>query len=87
MASVQRRYSKEEFARRGDAIYEVDYTATGTHAADFDMRGLGGFKATGNKATLKFREVFEIRDEKIAYLSLRLDVHEFLRQLGGRQSP
>jgi hypothetical protein len=24
MSSVQRRYSKEEFARRGDAIYESD---------------------------------------------------------------
>jgi predicted ester cyclase len=76
----------EHVERRGDSIYEVDYVATGTHAGDFDMRGYGGFKATGHKATLKFREVFEIRDDKIAYLSLRLDTHEFLRQLGGRSS-
>jgi steroid delta-isomerase-like uncharacterized protein len=72
----------EHVERRGDAIYEVDFVATGTHATDFDMRGYGGFKATGKKATLRFREVFEIRDGKIAYLSLRLDTHEFLRQLG-----
>jgi predicted ester cyclase len=77
----------EQVERRGDAVYEVDYVATGTHAGDFNMRGYGGFKATGNKATLRFREVFEIRDDKIAYLSLRLDTHEFLRQLGGRSSP
>jgi predicted ester cyclase len=76
----------EHVERRGDAIYEVDYMATGTHSANFDMRGFGEFKATGNKATLRFREVFEIRDDKIAYLSLRLDTHEFLRQLGGRQT-
>src|SRR5262245_50539847 len=71
--------------RRGDSVYEVDYVATGTHAGDFDMRGFGGFKATGHKATLKFREVFEVREGKIAYMSLRLDTHEFLRQLGSRQ--
>jgi ketosteroid isomerase-like protein len=76
----------EHAERRGDSIYEVDYVATGTHAGDFEMRGFGAFKATGNKAVLKFREVFEIRDDKIVYLSLRLDTHEFLRQLG-RQSP
>ena len=74
----------EHVERRGDAIYEVDFVATGTHTTDFAMRGYGEFKATGNKAMLRFREVFEIRDDKIAYLSLRLDTHEFLRQLGGR---
>ena len=77
----------EHVEQRGDSIYEVDYVATGTHVGDFEMRGFGGFKATGNKAVLKFREVFEIRNDQIVYLSLRLDTHEFLRQLGGRQSP
>ncbi len=77
----------EHVEKRGDDIYEVDYVATGTHSGDFDMKGYGGFRATGNKATLRFREVFEIRDARIVYLSLRLDTHEFLRQLGGHQAP
>jgi hypothetical protein len=77
----------EHVKQRGDTIYEVDVVGTGTHLGDFDMGGYGMFRATGNKATLKFRELFEIRAGTIAYLSLTLDPHDFVRQLGGRRTP
>lgn len=77
----------EHVAQQGDAIYEVDFVGTGTHLGDFDVSGYGTFRATGNKATLKFRELFEIRAGKIVSVSLRLDTHDFVRQLGGPREP
>lgn len=76
----------EGVQQRDDTIYEVDLIGTGTHLGDFNMDGYGTFKATGAWATLRFRELFEIRDGKIAYLGLTLDIHDFVRQLGDPNS-
>ena len=67
--------------QRGDTICEVDLVATGTHAGDIDMGPYGVFKATGARATLRCRELLEIRSGKITYSSLSFDVHELIRQL------
>ena len=67
--------------QRGDTICEVDLTGRGTHAGDFDMGPHGLFKPTGVKATIRFRELLEIRVGKITYSSVTFDVHELIRQL------
>jgi predicted ester cyclase len=67
--------------QRGDTICEVDLTATGTHSGEFDMGPYGVFKPTGVRATIRFRELLEIRIGQITYSSLTFDVHELIRQL------
>ena len=67
--------------QRGDTICEVDLVATGTHTGDVDMGTYGVLKATGGRATLRCRELLEIRAGKITYASLSFDVHELIRQL------
>jgi predicted ester cyclase len=71
----------EHVEQRGDTICEVALVGTGTHQGDFDMGAYGVFKATGAKATLRCREILEIRGGKITYASLTFDVHELIRQL------
>ena len=71
----------EHVEQRGDTICEVDLVGTGTHQGEFNMGGYGVFKATGVQATLRFRELLEIRGGKITFSSLTFDVHELLRQL------
>ena len=63
---------------------EVDLIGTGTHRADFDMGGYGVFKASGVKATLRFRELLEIRGGLITYSSITFDAQDLIRQLAGR---
>ena len=75
------RLTIDHVEQRGDTICEVDLTGTGTHAGDFDMGTHGLFKATGVKATIRFRELLEIRVGRITYSSLTFDVHELIRQL------
>ena len=69
--------------QRGDTICEIDLIGTGTHKGDLDMGMYGVFKATGRPASLRFRELLEIRHSKITYSSLTFDVHELIRQLTG----
>jgi predicted ester cyclase len=76
----------EHVEQRGDTICEVDLIGTGTHRGDFNMGGYGVFKATGVKATLRFRELLEIRGSKITYSSLTFDVHDLIRQLSGKSA-
>ena len=70
--------------QRGDTMCEVDLIGTGTHRADFDMGGYGVFKASGVKATLRFRELLEIRGGLITYSSITFDAQDLIRQLAGR---
>ncbi len=70
--------------QHGDTICEVDLIGTGTHSGDLDMGGYGTFKATGVKATLRYREVLEIRGGKITYSSVVFDPHDLIRQLSGK---
>lgn len=67
--------------QRGDTICEVDLVGTGTHQGDFDLGAYGVFRATGVKATLRFRELLEIRVGKITFSSLTFNVHDLVRQL------
>jgi len=67
--------------QHGDTICEVDLIGTGTHLGTFDLGPGGTFKPTGARATLRLRELLEIRVEKITYSSLSFDLHELIQQL------
>jgi predicted ester cyclase len=72
--------------QHGDTICEVDLLGTGTHQGTFDIGPAGMFKATGAHATLRFRELLEIRVGKITYSSLSFDLHELIQQLRPSES-
>ena len=67
--------------QHGDTICEIDLIGTGTHHGTFDIGPGGPFKATGVHATLRLRELLEIRVGKITYSSMSFDLHELMRQL------
>lgn len=73
--------------QHGDTICEVDLIGTGTHEGTFDVGPNGTFKPTGAHATLRLRELLEIRVGKITYSSLSFDLHELIRQLYPGESP
>jgi steroid delta-isomerase-like uncharacterized protein len=75
----------EHVEQRGDTICEVDLIGTGTHRGDFDMGGYGLFKASGVHASIRFRELLEIRGGKITYSSITFDVHDLIRQLASKR--
>ena len=64
-----------------DAICEVDLVGSGTHLGVFDLGPYGVFKPSGAQATLRFRELLEVRTGKITYSSVTFDVHDLIRQL------
>jgi ketosteroid isomerase-like protein len=68
----------------GESMYDVDLVATGTHQGLLDLGGYGRFEATGVHVRVAHREVIEIRDGRIAYASVTLDVDSLLAQLNGR---
>jgi predicted ester cyclase len=78
------RLTIDHVEQRGDTICEVDLVGTCTHLADFDMGGYGVLKASGVKATLRFRELLEIRGGMITYSSITFDAHDLIRQLSGK---
>jgi len=71
----------------GESMYDVDLVATGTHQGLLDLGGYGRFEATGMHVRVPHREVIEIRDGRIAYASVTLDVDSLLAQLNGRSRP
>lgn len=65
----------------GENWYEVALVGEGTHQGDFDMGPLGIIKATGVKARVSFRHLFEIRDGRITSSTLSFDTQDLIRQL------
>ncbi len=68
--------------QRGDTIVEVDLVATGTHKGDWNMGALGILKATGEPATIRHREMLEIRGGKITFSSITYNLQQFVRNSG-----
>jgi len=67
--------------QRGETICEVDLVGTGTHTGDFDLGPYGVFQATGARATLRFRQLLEVRAGKITYSSLSFDIQALIREV------
>ena len=68
----------------GDAIYDIELVATGTHRGLLDLGEYGHFEATGAYVTVPHREVLEIHDGTITYASVTLDVTALIAQLKRR---
>ncbi|MGH9373978.1 MAG: ester cyclase [Vicinamibacterales bacterium] len=60
---------------------EVDLLARGTHLGALDMGAAGIFKPTGVSATLRLRQLLEIRDGKVTFSSLSFDLQDIVHQL------
>src|SRR5829696_8600564 len=52
----------ESVARRSDTLHEVNLVATGTHSNLLDLGPYGRFKPSGERTTLRMRELIEIQN-------------------------
>ena len=59
----------------------MNLLATGTHTNLLDLGAYGRFKPTGERTTLRLRELIEIQNGQITYSNVSLDVHDLTRQL------
>lgn len=75
------RLTVEHVEIKGDTIAEVDLTAEGTHCGTLQLGTFGTFKPTGNRVSLRIRELLEFRSGKISYSCLSFDTHGLVRQL------
>ena len=66
---------------RKGTLCEVELLAKGTHEGTLDLGSGGAFKPSGSPATIRVRELLDIRDGKIAFSSLSVDFQELIRQL------
>jgi predicted ester cyclase len=73
-------FAVERVERRDETMFEVHLLATGTHLGIFDI-GIYQFKPTSTKATLRLRELLNIRDAKIAASTLSFDLGDLISQL------
>jgi hypothetical protein len=71
----------EGIVHRSDTLHEVNLVATGTHTGLLDLGAYGRFKPTGERTTLRLRELIEILNGQITYSNVSLDVHDLTRQL------
>ncbi len=74
-------FMMEHVEQRNETMCEVDLMATGTHTGSLDLGALGLFKPSGVRLTLLLRELLEIRDGKITYASLVVDINNLVRGL------
>jgi hypothetical protein len=70
----------DRIERRDDTLFEVHLLGTGTHRGVLDI-GAYRFKPTGVNARLRLRELFDIRDGKIASATLAFDLNDLISQL------
>jgi hypothetical protein len=71
----------DQVEQRGDTICEVNLMATGTHQGTLRLGAYGVFKPTSVRLSLRLRQLFEVRFERITFSSLSFDVQGLVRQL------
>jgi steroid delta-isomerase-like uncharacterized protein len=71
-------------SNHGEAVFDIELLATGTHHGPLDLGAYGQFEATGRHVRVPHREVLEIHDGKITYASVTLDVTGLIAQLQHR---
>ena len=62
-------------------MWEVELLAKGTHTGTLDIGSGAVFKPSRTTATIRIRELLDIRAGKIAFSSLSVDFQELIRQL------
>ena len=73
-------FTPERIASRGGAAHEVSLMAAGTHRGTLEL-GEWVFRPTELRAVFGIRELFEIRDGKIALCSISFNLHEIVDTL------
>jgi predicted ester cyclase len=73
-------FAVERVEPRTETMFEVHLLATGTHLGIFDI-GIYQFKPSSTKATLRFRELLNIRDMTITASTLSFDLNDLITQL------
>ena len=66
--------------RRSETMFDVHLLGTGTHRGVLDV-GLFQFQPKGAKATLRLRELLDIKDDAIISSSISLDLNDLITQL------
>jgi predicted ester cyclase len=66
--------------RRSETMFDVHLLGTGTHRGVLDV-GLFQFQPKGAKATLRLRELLDIKDGNIVSSSLSFDLNDLIAQL------
>lgn len=74
-------FTIEKVKQRNETMFEVDVIATGTHSGPLDLGAMGHLRPSGARLALRFRELLDIRDGRITYSSLSIDLSELIRQL------
>ena len=69
-----------DMASHDSITYDVSLDATGTHRGMLDLPGWA-FRPSGVRATFGIRELLQIRNGKIAFSSLTLNLHEMVDKL------
>jgi len=70
----------EHIERRHDTMCDVHLLSTGTHLGTLDI-GVYLFRPTGTEATLRLRELLDIRNGKIVSSTLSFDLNDLVAQL------
>jgi hypothetical protein len=71
----------DRIGSRDGVTFEIDLVGRGTHLGPLDIGGGGVFKATGTSATLRLRQILEIRDGRIVFSNLSFDLQDIIHQL------
>jgi hypothetical protein len=66
---------------RGDHSFDAHLVATGTHTGPLSLGGWGTFKPSGAEARLHIRLLVEVKDAKVVYASVSLDLSDIVTQL------
>jgi len=66
--------------RRGDTLFDVHLVGAGTHRGILDV-GMFRFQPNGAQATLRLRELLEIKDGTIVSSSLSFELNDLIAQL------
>ena len=71
----------QRITSRTGTLWEVELLAKGTHTGTLDIGSGAVFKPSRTTATIRIRELLDIRAGKIAFSSLSVDFQELIRQL------
>src|SRR5205807_672808 len=66
---------------RSDSMVEVDVLVKGIHQGILTLGPGLSFKPAGVLASVRLRELLDIRDERIVFASISLDVQDVINQL------
>jgi CheY-like chemotaxis protein len=73
-------FTIDRIERRGESLFDVHLTSVGTHSGVLDI-GIFVFRPTGTRATLRLRELLDIRGRVFESSNLTLDVNDLISQL------